>query len=396
MKYAIQPDVAAGKLRILATGKTPEQTGVEEKPFHETPFSPEFYAEIKTLLAEYFAKDPAFRASFAALVLPDEAVGIDLFRLPNVSRPRMQQAYEAELSNLYGAAAKEKKIDRFVVKKNKQYTAYGAVCYDKTAAAEFYRILTSLRLLPRGTTFASAATLACAGANSLKYHGKTFLFANVRGDRTDVCLSFKGRPLGICRIPYGENLLSFGKVVDEYQITDHLSAELAVRNAKERARATSFTTFSEMQAEMLGEEPALPEGAPDGTDAVEETAGLRFYRKPSKRGARALQKATPASQEETERENFRILQKWLLLYARRAEHSADLPKPEFILINLPEKFYPMLEKVNEEQKASGGVAFLPFIAWDKSQNEKQYPELFGAFAALKQEKAGFFPSLFGK
>ena len=393
MKYTIAPDIAAGKLRILAAGKTADETRVEERPLREAPFTPEFYAEIKTLLAEYIAVDPAFHASVAALVLPNEAVGVDLFRLPNVAKNKMQRAYEAELTNLYGAAAKDKKIDRFAVKKNKQYTTFGATCYEKSVAAEFYRIFTSLKILPRGTTYASAATLAAAGANSLKYHGKTFLFADVKEERTDVCLSFKGRALGVCSVPYGENLLRCGKVADEYQTTAHRSAELAVLNAKERARASSVTTFSEMEAELApegGDETPENLTAEEGKNATAEAAGLHFYHKNPKKLPKFLQREVPTTADGVAYENFRILQKWLLLYARKVALSEDLPAPEFILCNLPEKFYPVIERVNEEQKAEGGITFLPFTAWDKAAEEKRYPELYGAFAALKQGRTNFF------
>ena len=53
--------------------------------------------------------------------------------------------------------------------------------------------------------------------------------------------------------------------------------------------------------------------------------------------------------------NFRILQKWIMLYARQAESDARMYAPESIVINLPSAFESVVERANEDQKRSGGL-----------------------------------------
>lgn len=459
MKLFIGFDMRNKNIKIMNADKSHAAAGVEHLHFRERIFSAEFYAEVSQLLGEYFTRKPTLRNLQAYVILPNEAVGFETFNIPNMNRNRTAQALEAELNNLYEGRQKSRKINKFQLKKGKQYTTFGAIFFDKDLVADIYKLLTRVKVFPCATTYSGNALLNSAYAYMPRTRGKSFVFADIHLDYTEIVLSSKGRTLGTAVIPHGTELLRTDRVEQEYMRTDHEIGEIAVINARETARAKSLTlaeddlsdggipegatiedfavteagdeyTGTRAQAEAAAaqaqsqpldpdDEPDAPADAAETADAAEpaETAyaaepadaaadapfsaelsaaevhlnKAKVYRKMPKRYPKFMQRPLPETSEGFQYENFRIIMKWLLLYARQAALTEYAAAPEYILVNMPKELYFLLDMANDEQKDAGTPKFLPFAAADKLSAElKGNLDLIGGLHCGKFNKDGDF------
>ena len=452
MKLFIGFDMQNKNIKIMNADKSHAAAGVEHLHFRERIFSQEFYTEASELLGDYFTRKPTLRNLQAHVILPNEAVGFETFNLPNMSRNRMAQALEAEMNNLYEGRQKSRKINKFLLKKGKQYTTLGAIYFDKDLVADIYKLLTRVKVFPCATTYSGNALINSAYAYMPRTRGKSFVFADIHLDYTEIALSSKGRTLGTAVIPHGTDLLKTDKVEQEYMRTDHEVGEIAVINARETARAKSLTlaeddlsdggipegatiedyavsdagedyTGTRAQAEAaITQAQSQPLDADEETDApsadaealsqapaetaADETAAqvpadadgaevrlnkAKVYRKMPKRYPKFMQRPLPETPEGFQYENFRIIMKWMLLYARQAGLTEYAAPPEYILVNMPKELYFLLDMANEEQKDAGTPKFLPFAAADKLSAElKGNLSLIGGLYGSKFNKDGNF------
>ncbi len=401
-------DLRKKNIKIMRSDKAIENAEIDYLPFTEKPLSEQFFAQAQQLLQGYFSEKPLKQNATAFVVLPNEYVGFETFNLPNTGALKMWQSLEAELTNLYAGRQKDKKINKFVIAKNKQYTTIGAHYYDKAMLGDIYKLLSEFKAVPKDTTFSANSLINGVYELQPKLRGKNFLFADMHEDYTEIVVSCKGRPMGYATIPHGTALLDSGKVEQEYMITDHYAGELAVINARETARARALTTAEIEDEELVRlseaaaeENEALSDGEDEFTDAegreenqapaeavaadsvtfTDAAAGsdgatvaegfadvvkpnkIKVFRKTLRRYPRFMLRDVPETVEGIAFENFRIIAKWLLLYARSAELSEYAASPEQILVNLPEDKRFLLDKMNEEQ--GDGLQFNAFTAGDK-------------------------------
>lgn len=467
MKLFVGFDMQNSNIRIMNSEKATDKAEVEYLHFSTCIFSDEFFEEAQKLLEEYFQRKPSLRNLSAFVILPDRAVGFETFNLPNMAKSKSQQALETEMNNLYEGRQRGKKINQFVLLQNKQYTIYGAIYFDKKLINKIYKLLTEVKVFPKMTTYSGNALLDCALNFAPRLRGKSFVFADMHADYTEIVVAGKGKTQGVATIPHGSALLRSDKVESEYMQTDHQMGEIAVINAREIARAKALTQSMDAdpsvipegatiadyavdnasqageysgtvqaetaaasadandslvvsadslkeeerdgdeQEEEIPEEGGLsveevdegrvPESAAEG--AAQETGAaamaeenweedvfkpkkIKVYRKMPKRYPKFMMREAPETEQGIRYENFRIIMKWILLYARQAELTEYMIKPDFVVVNMPAELYPLLEQANEEQKQSEGIEFRPFLAAEKFVPEiKENLDLYGCLFA---------------
>lgn len=467
MKLFVGFDMQNSNIRIMNAEKATDKAEVEYLHFSTCIFSDEFFEEAQKLLEEYFQRKPSLRNLSAFVILPDRAVGFETFNLPNMAKSKSQQALETEMNNLYEGRQRGKKINQFVLLQNKQYTIYGAIYFDKKLINKIYKLLTEVKVFPKMTTYSGNALLDCALNFAPRLRGKSFVFADMHADYTEIVVAGKGKTQGVATIPHGSALLRSDKVESEYMQTDHQMGEIAVINAREIARAKALTQSMDAdpsvipegatiadyavdnasqageysgavqaetaaasadakdslavpadslkeeerdgdeQEEEIPEEGGLsveevdegrvPESAAEG--AAQETGAaamaeenweedvfkpkkIKVYRKMPKRYPKFMMREAPETEQGIRYENFRIIMKWILLYARQAELTEYMIKPDFVVVNMPAELYPLLEQANEEQKQSEGIEFRPFLAAEKFVPEiKENLDLYGCLFA---------------
>lgn len=469
MKLFVGFDMQNSNIRIMNAEKATDKAEVEYLHFSTCIFSDEFFEEAQKLLEEYFQRKPSLRNLSAFVILPDRAVGFETFNLPNMAKSKSQQALETEMNNLYEGRHRGKKINQFVLLQNKQYTIYGAIYFDKKLINKIYKLLTEVKVFPKMTTYSGNALLDCALNFAPRLRGKSFVFADMHADYTEIVVAGKGKTQGVATIPHGSALLRSDKVESEYMQTDHQMGEIAVINAREIARAKALTqsvdadpsvipegaTIADyavdnesqageysgtvqaetaaasadakdrlaISADSLNEEDRdeqdddiseegglsveevdegrLADGAAeavaqesDGVSGSQENAEengegnifkpkkIKVYRKMPKRYPKFMMREIPETEQGIRYENFRIIMKWILLYARQAELTEYMIKPDFVVVNMPAELYPLLEQANAEQKESEGIEFRPFSASEKFVPEiKENLDLYGCLFA---------------
>ena len=469
MKLFVGFDMQNSNIRIMNAEKATDKAEVEYLHFSTCIFSDEFFEEAQKLLEEYFQRKPSLRNLSAFVILPDRAVGFETFNLPNMAKSKSQQALETEMNNLYEGRHRGKKINQFVLLQNKQYTIYGAIYFDKKLINKIYKLLTEVKVFPKMTTYSGNALLDCALNFAPRLRGKSFVFADMHADYTEIVVAGKGKTQGVATIPHGSALLRSDKVESEYMQTDHQMGEIAVINAREIARAKALTqsvdadpsvipegaTIADyavdnesqageysgtvqaetaaasadakdrlaVAADSLNEEDRdeqdddiseegglsveevdegrLADGAAeavaqetDGVSGLQENAEengegnifkpkkIKVYRKMPKHYPKFMMREIPETEQGIRYENFRIIMKWILLYARQAELTEYMIKPDFVVVNMPAELYPLLEQANAEQKESEGIEFRPFSASEKFVPEiKENLDLFGCLFA---------------
>lgn len=113
---------------------------------------------------------------------------------------------------------------------------------------------------------------------------------------------------------------------------------------------------------------------------------VKVYRKMPKRYPKFMVREQPETEEGFQYENWRIIMKWILLYARQAELSEYTVSPEFIVVNMPKELYPLLDRSNEEQ-GEKGLKFRPFSVADTFSAEiKGNLNLYGCLYAKHYNK----------
>lgn len=261
MKLFVGFDLQNHNIKILNAEKAADTAATEYLHFSSRVFTDEFFDEMQKLLENYFSERPSLRNLPVYVVLPDEAVGFETFNLPNMPRVKLIQALEAETNNLYEGRQKNFKINRFQLAQNKQYSTFGAVYFDKKLVARIYRTLSDVKLFPKDTTYSGNALLNSAFNFSSRLRGKSFVFADMHLDYTEIAVSSKGRTLGTAVIPHGLALLKTDKIEQEYMNTDHSVGELAVINAREAARAKALTLSDGDAPNLVNEDSTIEDFA---------------------------------------------------------------------------------------------------------------------------------------
>ena len=342
------------------------------------------YAEILgKALTELTQRLGKLMPDAVTLVVPDTLVTLDLITLPTIAKRAMADAFRTEFRNQY------KNHDALLshavaVQSNKRNTVYLLTLIKKEWIAQFRQVLMGHGLRLEKTVSASAACCEALYADHSKWHRSTFLFLDVREESAHIVLYDKGRMSGFASLPFGKNALCDDRVVNEYDLYTHDIADLAVINARERAKSTRLTMAVDLESEAIDNE--LPEGATVAPDAMplsrqevlemaqemqaeeaqqeeddyEEAsvevvteattaAQVKRYVKKSRKLPVFMQRPVPETPQGMVCENFRAFQIRLLQYARTCHLTETLPDPEFVVVNLPQEYAFLIDALNQQE-----------------------------------------------
>lgn len=317
------------------------------------------------------------------LVVPDALVTLDLITLPTIAKRAMADAFRTEFRNQY------KNHDALLshavaVQSNKRNTVYLLTLIKKEWIAQFRQVLMGYGLRLEKTVSASAACCEQLYADHSKWHRSTLLFLDVRKESAHIVLYDKGRMSGFASLPFGKNALCDDRVVNEYDLYTHDIADLAVINARERAKSTRLTMAVDLENESIDNE--LPEGALTPSEAMpmsrqevlemaqemqaeeaqqeeddyEEAsvevvteaataAQVKRYVKKSRKLPVFMQRSVPETSQGMVCENFRAFQIRLLQYVRTCHLTETLPDPEFVVVNLPQEYAFLIDALNQQE-----------------------------------------------
>lgn len=380
------------KIKVQKAAGLGQQPQVQAIELAEELFNRGDYPEILDKgMADYIAAYGALPPEPVTLVIPDCMVTMDIITLPTMSRRTMGDTFRTEYHNLY------KNHDELlsfptVINANKKTTTYQLTLIRKDKLQRFREVLAGHNLKLERATSAAAARCEALTDQHAKLHRDTYLFLDVKDHSSEIVLYSKGQLFGFASLPFGTDALPNDQVIDEYNLYTHDIADLAVINAREKAKAAKLTMAAEeenfnagvvldnaegggaamskqdilaMAQEMQAEEAAEAEAAAAAAEAAaeaedeleeEEAApviqatpqGKRYVKKARKLPV-FMQRPIPETPNGMVMENFRSFQVRMLNYARSCALNDNLPNPEYIVVNLPKEYDFLFQMLNAQE-----------------------------------------------
>ena len=363
-------------------------------------------------LEEYIAKFGPLPNEPIVLVLPDVLFTMDTIVLPTLNKRTMADAFRTEFQNLY-KNHDELLSHSAVINTNKKTTEYLLTLIRKDKVQGFREALAGRNLKLDKVVCAAVARCEALTDQHGRLHRDTYLFLDVCSSSSSITLYDKGRLFGFASLPFGINALPEDRVVNEYDLYEHDIADLAVINAREKAKAAKLTMAAEeevnadvlmantdasamskqdimaMAQEMAEEEAAaaaaLAPQEDEDDDAEEEAApveavtvavpqGKRYVKKPRRLPSYML-RPVPETANGMVCENFRAFQSRLLNYARTCKLSDTLPTPAYIVVNLPKEYEFLIQTLNAQE--DNGLSFR-LLCDDGHSNILENLEMHGA------------------
>jgi len=375
-----------------------------------------FVTRFRDAVAEFVADTPTERVRMVSLILPDNAVAMDVINVPTMrNRALTRNALNLAMGELYMNLG-ELKVHAQTAAQNRQFTTFTTASVQKKLLTDLYSVCAEHKLLVDTATFASGAAAAAVTALNPKMKNESYLLVDVKDIYTRFVFVANGKATGYYILPFGLEFLARPKYVQEDMLFDHTQGELTVLNAREKAKAKKLTVLAEQaeQQEETAEElnepapaaaepvPAAPEDDDEDMEDIEEaekanagviemitetfsmTAGQRVVapkvmaKKPPRRLPKFMQRPVPETEEEIACENFRVFVKWALTLIASNEKLTALGKPESVYVNIPQMLSYVLDKTNEELEENG-VEFKLLDNGECDANVLVNLELYGGF-----------------
>ena len=403
------------------------------KNFAGTLFDANFFKRFKQALKSFVAENPIEGIRRVTLVLPDSAVLTDVIKIPTMRGVgKTQKSFELTLRGLY-RNLDELQVKSYPAIQNRHHTTYALTALQKRIITQLYSACSENGMLVETLTFASASTAAAVSVFHPKQKNATYLFLDIKDTASHFTFVSSGKVTGFYALPFGLDFLRKPKVVGEDMLFDHSYAELAVLNAKEKAKSKKLTVMSidgvtgisdeeeeaadreALTADAIEEAPAetatevAPPAEAENDEEMEEeeedTAEVMeipmpqasvsrmstpklFVRKTARRLPKFMQRPAPETEEDTLYENFRIFVKWTLTLIASNEKLTELGTLSSVYVNLPRDLASVLDRVNLEIEENG-IRFLPFVYGEEDADVASKLSLFGGFYP-KQITAGKF------
>ena len=256
-------------------------------------------------------------------------------------------------------------------------------------------------MLSEVITYSSSSSVAAITSIDRSLANGSFLFLDVKDVYSRFIFVNNGRAVGFYKLPFGLEYLASEDVIGEDMLYDRSLGELAVINAHERAKAKKLSVLRELNGDdssavrdmestlNLGRE----DGELDGGDAASfRTEALNAQNKikiMQKRAPRKLppymQRPIPETKEGVVIENFRVFVKYALMLIRSNPILVAMGAPEFVSVNLPERFDFIFSAIAEE--TDNGIRFVRFSANEDIANNL---ELYGGLKSDSWHPSAIF------
>ncbi len=397
LAIAIEPSkikfyyMSAGDKNTLTT------TEYDYKPYI---FSAGFYGELTAKAADYLAKNPSVaNDTNITVVVPDSGVATDTLLIPTMSRHKLNESLAVAIEGSYRKHA-DLEVNSFMSMQNKRQTLYSLVIMRKDLLKWITAACNEAKLKPNMVTHSAACTANAVCQLNPKLRASSYMFMDIREEKTNVVFVIKGRAAGYYPLPFGYSILQKKHVVSEDMLFEHSVAELVVLNAKEKAKAKQLTMMQDDtlqgQAEELSQEAdSANADANANTNAEQETEEYDEFEEMAEKAAlndttiktlpkkvprklpKFMLRPDPTTEEETAYENFRIFVKWALNLIRANDKIKLQGALETVYVNMPQNFSHVIDKANEE-KDENGITFTYFDIHSEKNSIARNLDAFGA------------------
>ncbi len=386
LSVVVSLDMQTKMINIMdIKGKNGKTAHVTRVPFKENPEDAKFFDYLSASLAEFSKSMPQVKSINHYVVLPDACAALDIITIPAISKKRVQESLEINISETY-RDINALRMSCSTIGSNNKMVTYTLTSIRKKLLDNYKKALERVKMPPKVFTYSGAATLNSVFALQSRNRGRSFIFMDVKKTSTRFVICARGRLVGFFNHPIGYEILTPDKIVNESTLYNHDIAELAVLNAEEKAKRKELTLLdidAEEDSEsfldqVIGNGGGAPAEAP--TQADNKKTPKLMVKKTARKLPKFMQRPEPETPEGRVAENFRILQKWALLLARANRGIGRGCDPEYILVNLPPQFASVIEAVNREKKENG-IEFRRFNTDHFSSKVCANLELYGAVYA---------------
>ncbi len=213
--------------------------------------------EWSQILTEYLPKyiaEQNFDKTFAVqLVLPDRVVGTDVLVVPTLSRSKMNDALQSQMSELYKFFP-DYKFNILPLSSNKTNSSFEVIMVNKDLLAKIYKALAvANKVYAKNVSYEASTALNAVFALRPKTRKTNFLFLDIKETSARLSICCNGTTVGWQEIPFGYNVLVQDKVLLEANIVYNDIANIAVINATEIAKKKKMTVMDDDENSVIEE-----------------------------------------------------------------------------------------------------------------------------------------------
>lgn len=363
------------------------------KEFTGEIFSQDFLKELTAAVSAFMANRSSMENTSVTLVLPDGSVAMDTVSIPNINRRRNEEALDATISGLF-----KNKNDLFINPtlsvQNKQAVTYSLAVANKELLESLKDAMKEGGMEPTHITFAANAQVDAITHFCPKLKSNSYLFMDIKENITMFSFVANGKTVGYYDLPFGYSIMSKNKVASEDMLFEHSVAELAVLNAKEKARAKQLTMMENDMGDENDEDPDAMFGSEenstiDPTDGTTPITIKTLPKKTPRKLPKFMQRPEPQGEEGYAFENFRLFMKWALTLIEGNLKLTTQGEPEAVYVNMPADFEYLYDMANEE-KNENKIEFSPIGIGGESENTLKQLELVGGLFAPAYNKNNNF------
>ena len=318
-------------------------------------FDEDFFNKFREAVKEFSENTPSESMRKVTVVLPDSAVLTDAVKIPTMKGAgQMKKTFEITLGGLY-RNFRDLRISSYATEQNKQYSTFMITGVQNQIVSEIYAACAENKLLVDTLTYASGAAVCGAMLLNPKLKNASYLLLDIKDVYSRFTFVINGRAVGYYTIPFGLEFLKAPKVIGEDMLFDHSHAELAVLNAKEKAKSKKLTVMAD-----VSDDPDTDLEEDENTEVEQvnkdreyapllaESSHKTFMKKTPRKLPKFMLREAPETEEGIAYENFRIFVKWALSLIESNKKITELGRPEFVCVNMPADFSHLIEKTNRE------------------------------------------------
>ncbi len=390
-------------ITFYSIDKKNKQKVIIEKEIYKTKaFEPEFYEMLKNSVALRFKK--AGRNGRVSLVLPDTLFLTDNIKIPMIQKKAMANSLNLAIDALY-KNSRDIKFSTMLLARDKKTATYGIVGVRKDIIAKFTDAIERAGATVNGITFGANSCVNGAIALNSKLKSASYVFMDIRKEYTTFSFVIRGNTIGYYSLPFGYSMIKDNVLKEEIALFDHTAGDLLVLNAQEKAKRKSLTSLGddesidedvEITEENLTQYVVVDDEYDEDNDYDDEIEEIStdvkvgaLYKRLNRKLPKFMARPVPETPQDFEYENFRIFVKWTLELIRNNVETLSLAKLDCVMVNLPEKFNHVLERVNLEQQENK-IVFQPFAVSKQNATYKKHLKLFGGFYIKKYNKNNVF------
>lgn len=386
-----------------AVGHDKSSLNLTTKSYKSRLFDDGFFDELSGCLREYAAANPSYtgKAANITVLVPNHCVTTDCFNMPGVSRTKYANLLNVTCESRY-ANLKDLKINKFITAQNKQFTTVSISMIRQKLIQSIYTVCSTNNMFADVITFEGNASVNGAIALNNKLKNDSFVLLDVKESRSSISYVVKGTTLGCFDLPFGWSMLDSAKLVPENMLFDHSVAELAVLNAKEKAKAKALTMSggdaAELAEQMVADMETNGEEVEESDEAFFDNPAMRarqlqqiktLPKKMPRILPKWMQRPIPEDEDGILYENFRVFEKWVLEFIRCNSKLTAIAQPNTVYVNMPDRYSSVFAYLNSAENGNR-VKFASLGIEREKEIITSNLELYGGlFSGIYNQKNNF-------